>query len=362
MMYDYLTSLITKELKKANKIVTTRRVDEVYLSLVYILFLSSKKEHKGKIKELLEQNNIKLFLDYLNKEHNYHCLYLKYIDIKQFLKVIKTQNYKELVEEFLKEKEDPEFIRLEIFKKTNDKILYLNTNDTFNSYNYTDKNPSYLQESLNSIYYSDYVFYKALDEMLKIKRNYYHKFKEINIDEYDTVIINDIEPLYKYITNKDDLIQDIEKKFSDFKGKIILKTNYNKISRFKNYYLLKRLSKVILHAYVKNNTVYMEFLPSNNNNISLILLNDELANDNSKLKKIIENNRNKKDTLIKVTPEDIRNNNYRISFKMYNTENIEKVKAINDIVDENTELIKTLERINNVIEAEVNKLLERTGG
>ena len=202
--------------------------------------------------------------------------------------------------------------------------------------------------------------------MLKLKRNYYRKLSDLNLNDYDIVIINDTEPFYKYSANKESFMKEIEQKFyfdNHFQGRIVLKTNYNKISHFKYFTLVRRhLSKVILHAYVKNVTVYMEFLSDSNKSISLILLDDELAADPTKLQKIIESNRNKKGTLIKVTPEDIQKNNYRISFKMYDTENIEKVKVINDIVDENTELTKRLESLNTIIESEVNKLLERTGG
>ena len=362
-MYDYITNLITKELKKANKYITAKRVDEIYISLIYILYLSGKKENKAKIKELLAKEDLNSFYTYLKKEHNFTYICIEYINIKELLKVIKGQNYKELIEEFIKFQEDSEYKRLEVFKKEKEKILYINTTDNFSNYNYNDKDASYLKETINRTYYSTYYFYRILDEMLKLKRTYYNKYNEITIDEYDTIIINDTEPFYKYSLNKDNFIKDIEQNFYNYKGRIILKTSYNKISKFRYYYLVRRrLSKVILHAYVKNNTVYMEFLPNNNENISLILLNEELANNNNKLQKIIESNRNKKGTLIKVTPEDIRNNNYRISFKIYEIENIQKIKAINDIVDENTKLTQKLERLNNVIEAEVNKLLERTGG
>lgn len=365
-MYEYLTNIINKELKKRRGLITERHIEEILIGLIYILYLSSKKEFKTKIKNLLEEDNIKLFYDYLRKEHDYYNYYFQYIDIKKLLKIIKGQNYRELLDEVLQNKKDQDVERLEIFKKKTDRILYLNTSDSLENYDYTNKNVTYLKQTLDNNYISSYSKYIVLDKMLNLKRNYYDHFKDLNLNDYDIIIINDTEPVYKYSANKENIINELEQNFyhnNFYTGKIILKTSYNKISRFKYYSLIRsHLNKVILHAYVKNTTVYMEFLPANNKSISLILLDEELANDNNKLQKIIESNRNKKGTLIKVTPEDIRNNSYRISFKMYETENIEKIKEINDIVDENTSLTKKLEGLNDTIEAEVNKLLERTGG
>lgn len=364
-MYNYIINLISKECKKNEGLIPQKKLDEIYLYLTFILYLSTKKEEKATIKKLLEPADLTEFYNYILKNYKVRNYYVKYLNLKSLLKIIKNLNYKDLIADFLQEKKDIENQRLEIFKSPKDKVLYINTEELFSNYIKDNKNGDYMIETLDSKYSLSYAYFQILDKMLGKNINYYQKYNEINIDDYDVIIINDTDPYYKYSANKENLIKEIDNKFyykNIYKGKIILKTNYNKISHFKYPYLIKcHLSKVLLHENVKDITVYMEFTYDNKDSISLILLNDILANDNTKLQKIIESNRSKKGTLIKVTPEDIKKNNYRISFKMYQSENIAKVKEINDIVDENTYLTKKLEELNETIEAEVNKLLERKG-
>jgi len=364
-MYNYMVNLITKEYKRTEKLITQRRIDETYLYLIFVIYLSTKKSEKARIKELLEQDDLTEFYKTIYQEYQIRNVALPNLDIKSLLKVLKGQDYKELIADFLKEKETKENNRLSIFKEPKDKVLYINTEELYSNYIMNNKNGDYVKETLDKKYGLSYSYYKILDLMLNQKVNYYNKINDVDLNNYNMVIINDTDPYYKYFANKENLIKELERTFyfqNSYQGRIILKTNYNKISHFKYYSLIKRhLSKVILHKDVKNVTVYMEFVVNNNDSISLILLDEELANDNIKLQKIITSNRNKKDTLIKITPDDILKNNYRISFKMYQSENIAKVKEINDIVDENTELTRKLEGLNETIEAEVNKLLERKG-
>ena len=78
-----------------------------------------------------------------------------------------------------------------------------------------------------------------------------------------------------------------------------------------------------------------------------------------KLEQIIKLNRKQKDVLVKVTPEDIRQNNYRLGFKLYQTEMKGENKSINELVDENTKLVDLLANINQDIELELNKLINK---
>ena len=56
---------------------------------------------------------------------------------------------------------------------------------------------------------------------------------------------------------------------------------------------------------------------------------------------------------------DLIDNNYRIGFHLYELEKTNKIKDINKIVDENTNYLKRLNIINEKVEKEINKLINR---
>ena len=62
---------------------------------------------------------------------------------------------------------------------------------------------------------------------------------------------------------------------------------------------------------------------------------------------------------IKTNKNEILDNNSRIGFSLYELDKNNEIKDINKIVDENTELLEELNRINSTVEEEINKLLNR---
>ena len=63
--------------------------------------------------------------------------------------------------------------------------------------------------------------------------------------------------------------------------------------------------------------------------------------------------------LSKTNRKEILDNNSRIGFSLYELDKNDEIKDINKIVDENTELLEELNRINSTVEEEINKLLNR---
>ncbi len=78
-----------------------------------------------------------------------------------------------------------------------------------------------------------------------------------------------------------------------------------------------------------------------------------------KLFDIIKSNRKIKDVLIKTNENEIRSNNCRIGFRLYQMNLETKNRGINDIVDQNTLLINRLSNINKRVEVEIDKLFNR---
>jgi len=119
---------------------------------------------------------------------------------------------------------------------------------------------------------------------------------------------------------------------------------------------MKYMSKVLLFDEA-NTFVYYE--NKKDDKVSIINYNKDKINSLEKLNKIIEINRKQKDILVKTTIEDIKNNCYRIGFRLYQEASVDSTRNINEIVDENTRLIDRLARLNNEIEQEINKLINR---
>ena len=63
--------------------------------------------------------------------------------------------------------------------------------------------------------------------------------------------------------------------------------------------------------------------------------------------------------LFKTNGKEILDNNSRIGFSLYELDKNDEIKDINKIVDENTKLLEGLNRINETVEEEINKLLNR---
>lgn len=362
-MYDYFISVIKQELKIGKQYISNFVLGNIYLRIIFVKYLSTLKD--SKIKNYIKEENIEKIYEVLKEDYQVGSFYLERIDLFKLLKLMKSHKYKELLKELLENNKDKDNERLKIFENKSDKVLYLNYEEIISNYPQGSKKYDFVMTSLDErkmIYYENY---KMLDKMLNKNNNYYNMLNDINLNDYGLVIVNDSESYSRFNNSEENFFDLLYRKFyvqNKYNGKLILKTNFNKISKFPNKWLIRsNLTKVILHKNVSNSTVYMEFNENNNDSISLILLNEELERDNDKLKEIIKTNKVQKNILIKVKPQEIIDNNLRISFKMYQSKNIEEVKKINDIVDENSNYTKQLENLNKKIESEVNKLLERKG-
>ena len=91
----------------------------------------------------------------------------------------------------------------------------------------------------------------------------------------------------------------------------------------------------------------------------------ELDYDKSKIKsldrlyEIIDNNRRMKDVLTKTTIKNIKENHFRIGFRLYQNKLVNDIRNINEIVDENTRLLSRLNSLNSDIAKEIDKLINR---
>ena len=178
------------------------------------------------------------------------------------------------------------------------------------------------------------------------------------IKNYKYIYIYDNIPRYRFIRNSDtDLYRIIQKILCNNDINIIFHSTFKKVSNMKEArFIINYLSKVVL--FDLDNT-FLYFNKKDNDNVSIINYDREIINNIEKLYQIIENDRQKKDILVKTTTKNIINNYYRIGFKLYQKGIIDNKKNINEIVDENTRLIEKLSDINKNIEQEINKLMNR---
>ena len=194
--------------------------------------------------------------------------------------------------------------------------------------------------------------YKLLDEILGIN-NKYLLLDDINIDNYKYLYIFDNTPRYR--SNRYDNEYTTIENYIDKIDNIILYTNYNKINNVRTCRHLLRYMKTII---IDNSRAIILFNRKINDKISIINY-DSNNMSKDKLLSIVKNNRKQKYVLTKTSLVEIRKNNYRIGFNLYELDNNDKVKDINKIVDDNTEYLEQLNRINKVVETEINKLMNK---
>lgn len=196
-----------------------------------------------------------------------------------------------------------------------------------------------------------YETFKIFDKILNINNNYI-LLNDLNNYNYDYIYIYD--NTLRFSKSSDNLLETINK-FLNISKNIILIARYNKISNFREGRFLTRFIKLIL---LDNKKAIIHF-KKNKDNDEVTIINIDNIKDKNKILNIIKNNRKQKDILIKITYQDIRNNNYRIGFNLYQLEKTNKVKDINKIVDDNTKYLEKLNKINQIVEIEINKLLNR---
>ena len=313
--------------------------------LIYLKYLCDNGEYKYEEvidnKSLYELNKDIVYLKrFFVRDFKDEMLYINRLLIR-----IKDVDIKTLLIEFLK------YIDKAIyFHDNDDKICYINFN--LNFYNcYNDKgNATYIY---NKPYEANYKIFKAFDDILGVKNEYVLYNNDVKIKNYDYVYVLDDIPKYRIGTHN--IFEDIFPYIVN-NGNVVLYTNYNKISNFNNG---RRFYKCIKKVILNDNKAYILFnRDTSNKEISIINYNDKIE-DAVKLYNIIKNNRKQKDVLVKISYQDLVDNNMRIGFKLYQIEKPNKIRNINKIVDENTRYLKRLNIINDIVEQEINILLNK---
>lgn len=347
-MYSFLNDEIKKRLSIDRKYVSNRAIQDNYLLLLYLKYLCVKNkviDYKDtqKLLSLVEDTKKELYDKFFEKNMNELLVHLELSNIEEMLKEyidnIKFDTLEE-IDSILINKED--------------KVLYcinkIDNNDrVLTSYSYHDSN---LYKKRLEI----------IDEMLNNKREYFIDINDKDLNDINTLVVVDKEAAYRYLyaTNIIDVINNIFIDKKEFNGKIILKTSYSKISIIKNSSILRKYLKVVL-LYEDNekNDCILVFDKEEKKNISIVMIKKEMEKDYEKIRGIITKNVANKNYLLKVTPDNIIANNYRIGFKMYLSSNNEEAKSINDIIDENTKILEEITRLNKFIQEEMDKLVAK---
>ena len=195
--------------------------------------------------------------------------------------------------------------------------------------------------------------FQVFDNILGV-HNKYLKEMEILPSNYHYLYIYDDTPKYRFL-HHNNVYNRIEAYIKDIEH-IILFTNFSKIGNFREGRMIAKYIQTII---LQENKAIMMFSSYANQNISIINYDNEKIPSFDRLKEIIQNNRRIKDILIKISNEDLKKNNYRIGFHLYQLEENNNIMDINKIVDENTHFLEELNYINDRVENEINKLLNR---
>lgn len=269
------------------------------------------------------------------------------LPINNLLLLIKDIPIKELVEDFLNYLDK----KIELHNNQ-DKLLYIGFDYDIYSYYNKNGNATYLIEE-NTL--DNYNLFKMFDEVLGINNTYLEKTTNKNPSNYDYIYIIDNTP--RYLTTKYNNIYINIYDYIRNNKQVVLYTNYSKISNFTTGRIIaKYLRKIIIS---KNKTVMLFSNQTNTDKISIINYNKDKIKNLDKLYSIIKNNRKQKDILTKTTYQELCNNNLRIGFNLYQLEKNNEIRDINKIVDENTNYLNELNRLNEQVEKEINILLNR---
>ena len=267
------------------------------------------------------------------------------LPINRILLSVKHMSSRDLLLAYLEYLDKPLYLH-----DDNERIAYLNIESNIYSYYNKDGNVTYIMRLPES-----YDTFKVFDKILGID-NKYISIKDIenDLDNYNYDYIYIYDNSFRFSKYSDNLLDTIDK-FFHITSNIVLMARYSKISNFREGRFLSRNIKTIV---LDNKQAIMHFQKKKDND-QIVIINTDNIKDKCKLLSIIKNNRIQKDVLIKITLQDLRDNNYRIGFNLYNLEKANKIKDINKIVDENTEYLERLNRINQTVEIEINRLLNR---
>ena len=272
--------------------------------------------------------------------------------INKLLPLIQYENIYELVNEYINKKYR---FGIDIFNNTEKKVCisYEYNNRCYDKYG----NTTYITNNF-CLFDKMITWFKFFDLVLDI-HNEYITYEELDITKYNYLYINDFVPRYRFIKNSNDNFYGIIRKMIN-KNKelnIILHTDYKKISNInEGWYILDYLDKVILYDEVDT---FLYFKNNDNDEVSIINYDGLKIKELDKLYEIINNNRRMKDVLTKTTIKNIKENHYRIGFRLYQNKLETDIRNINEIVDENTRLLSRLNNLNNDIAKEIDKLINR---
>lgn len=309
--------------------------------LIHLKYLCDKDIYK--YEDVIEKEDIyDISLD--TNRLSYHNLKSK-LPINTLLLKIKKKNIKKLLLELLDYIDKP----IE-FNNDKDKVLYIDLlHDIIHYYNRYG-NGTYISKTSIRLYQT----FKVFDEILGINNTYIEKQDISDYKDYDYVYIFDDIPKYR-LNRYDNIYNDINKLIRNNKN-IVLYTNYSKISNFSDGRIISRYIKTII---LNNTKAIMIFNNTESTEISIINYDKDKINSLDKLYNIIKTNRKQKDILVKTTYNELRENNLRIGFNLYQLEKENKVRDINKIIDENTRLLEQLNDINEDVENYWNKLFTK---
>jgi len=337
-MIDKLIFEIEKAIKSQRKYASSYSIQDNLFKLLVLKYYCDNDIFSYKeiiSKKTLEEIPSPIEDKKIHDIENTHLLAtIQYCDLKQIIKeYIKTQ-----ISDFIdwdKEK------------------LYIVTDLNFENYDITGKT-TYV---IDQFYISkrEIEKFKILDKILEIN-NKYVELKEVDIPKYNSIIIYENEPIYKVYRRENNEYMLIEDIINRTNTEVLLQTSFKRISNIKEARrTLKYLSYVVLYDDEK---VFLNFKRKENDKISIIDYNKNKINSIEKLKRIIENNRKQEDVLVKVTEQDIRNNYYRIGFKLYQEGYEKKEININELAEDNAKMIEQLAILDKKIQAEINKLMK----
>ena len=342
-MINELKEDVIKFLKQNSKIVNPYTTEIFVFYLIYLKYLCDTNVYKYEevinnetLSDILPTDNYSLKKK-LNNDN---------IQLNKLLRNISTIDAKKLMLEYINLYDN----NLPIYDENKERLLIkydsiLRPTDLSN-YDITGKTTYIVNKE---VYYE---YFNIVDKILGVN-NKYLKEEEIDFSKYQELCIVDSRPKYRYI--KENNIYDDIHKYINKVDKVILYTKYSKISNFKEgRYLLSHLKDVILYG----DKAILIFV-KNSEEISIINYDTDKIKTIDKLKSIVNNNKKQKGILIKTNKDEILDNNSRIGFSLYELDKNSEIKDINKIVDENTELLEELNRINSTVEEEINKLLNR---
>ena len=270
--------------------------------LIHLKYLCDKDIYK--YEDVIEKEEIyDISLD--TNRLSYHNLKSK-LPINTLLLKIKKKNIKKLLLELLDYIDKP----IE-FNNDKDKVLYIDLlHDIIHYYNRYG-NGTYISKTSIRLYQT----FKVFDEILGINNTYIERQDISDYKDYDYVYIFDDIPKYR-LNRYDNIYNDINKLIRNNKN-IVLYTNYSKISNFSEGRMISRYIKTII---LNNTKAIMIFNNTESTEISIINYDKDKINSLDKLYNIIKTNRKQKDILVKTTYNELRDNNLRIGFNLYQLE------------------------------------------